>query len=100
MLFRRSPLEPGLLPQWGPATLLGIVFVAVAIAMVFKDPGSPIVLRGAVVHPRNFGHFLFNRYWLAVEIVSLLLLVALVAIIQLGKMRGADDDEAEREEHQ
>ena len=96
MLFQRSPRELGLLPEWGPATLLGVVFLAVAVAMVFKDPGSGIVLQGAVVQPRDFGHFLFDRYWLAIEIVSILLLVALVAIIQLGKRREADDDETER----
>jgi len=96
MMFQRFPLEPGLLPQWGPAALLGVVFLAVAVAMVSKDPGSGIVLQGAVVQPRDFGHFLFDRYWLAVEIVSILLLVSLVAIIQLGKRRGAGDDEAER----
>ena len=94
MLFQRSPQELGLLSEWGPATLLGVVFLAVAVAMVFKDPGSGVVLQGAVVEPRDFGHFLFDRYWLAVEIVSILLFVALVAIIQLGKRKGASGDEA------
>jgi len=87
MLFQRSPRELGLLSEWGPATLLGVVFLAVAVSMVFKDPGSGIVLQGAVAEPRDFGYFLFDRYWLAVEIVSILLLVVLVAIIQLGKKR-------------
>jgi NADH-quinone oxidoreductase subunit J len=96
MLFKQSPRELGLVPQWGPATLLGVVFLTVAVAMVFKDPGSGIVLQGAVAHPRNFGRFLFDRYWLAVEIASILLLVALVAIIQIGKRREAGDDEVER----
>jgi NADH-quinone oxidoreductase subunit J len=96
MLFQRSPRELGLLPQWGPATLLGAVFLAIAVAMVFKDPGSGIVLQGADAQPRDFGHFLFDRYWLAVEIVSILLLVALMAIIQVGKRSGAGNDEAKR----
>jgi hypothetical protein len=64
--------------------------------MVFRDPGSGIVLQGAVAQPRDFGRFLFDRYWLAVEIVSILFLVVLVAIIQLGKRKEAGDDEAER----
>jgi NADH-quinone oxidoreductase subunit J len=93
MMFQRSPREIGLLSEWGPATLLGVVFLAVAVAMVFKDPGSGIVLQGAFVQPADFGHFLFDRYWLAVEIVSILLLVALVAIVQLGKKREASSDE-------
>jgi NADH-quinone oxidoreductase subunit J len=103
MLFQQSSRELGLLSEWGPATLLGIVFLAVTVAMVFKDPGSRIALQSARAQPRDFGLFLFERYWLAVEIVSLLFLVALVAIIQLGKRRGAAADEAEamvKEGHQ
>ena len=96
MMFQRSPRELRLLSEWGPATLLGVVFLAVAAAMVFKDPGSGIVLQGAVAQPHDFGRFLFDRYWLAVEIVSILLLVALVAIIQLSKRRGAGGTAAER----
>ena len=92
MLFRRSPRELKMLSEWGPATLLGVVFLAVAVAMVFKDPNSGIVLRSAVAQPGDFGRFLFERYWLAVEIVSILLLVALVAIIQVGR-RGSDGEE-------
>jgi len=95
MLFRLSPREFGLLSEWGPATLLGVVFLAVAVAMVFKDPGSGIVLQGAVAQPRDFGRFLFDRYWLAVEIVSILLFVALVAILQLSKIRERGGDEGE-----
>jgi NADH-quinone oxidoreductase subunit J len=94
MLFQQSPRERRLLSEWGPATLLGVVFLAVAVAMVFKDPGSEIVLKGAVAQPRDFGRFLFDRYWLAIEIVSILLLVALVAIIHLAKRR--DHEEIER----
>ena len=96
MLLQRSPRELKLLSEWGPASLLGVVFLAVAVAMVFKDPGSGIFLQGAVAQPRDFGRFLFDKYWLAVEIVSLLFLVALVAIIQLAKKREADGGENEK----
>ncbi len=96
MLFQRSSPELGLLSEWGPATLLGVIFLTVAVATVSKDPGSGIVLQGAIVQPRDFGHFLFDKYWLAVEIVSILLLVALVAIIHLGKRRETGGDEAEK----
>ena len=95
MLLQRSPRELRLLSEWGPAVLLGIIFLTVAVATVFKDPGSKIVLQGAVAQPRDFGRFLFDRYWLAVEIVSILFLVALVAILHLGKKREADGDEDE-----
>jgi len=95
MLLQRSPRELRLLSEWGPAVLLGIIFLAVAVATVFKDPGNRIVLQGAVAQPRDFGRFLFDRYWLAVEIISILFLVALVAILHLGKKREADGDEDE-----
>ncbi len=91
MLFQRSVHERGPLPDWGPATLLGIVFFTVAAGAVFKDPGSRIVLQGAMAQPADFGQFLFERYWLAIEIVSILLLVALVAILQVGRRSKAGD---------
>jgi NADH-quinone oxidoreductase subunit J len=97
MFFQRSSRELGPLPEWGPAVLLGVVFLSVAATMVWKDPGSGTVLQSAAAKPGDFGHFLFDRYWLAVEIVSVLLVVALVAVIQLGKRRAAVGGEAERE---
>ncbi len=93
MMFRRSSQELALRPQWGPATLLGVVFLAVAAAMVCKDPGSGTLLRTAIAQPRDFGYFLFDRYWLAVEIASILLLVALVAVLQIGKRRATDGED-------
>jgi len=98
MMFQQSLRETGLMPQWGHAALLGVVFLAVTVAVVFKDPGSAMVLKGAAVQPKDFGRFLFDRYWLAVEIVSILLLVALVAILQIAKRRGAAGDEGEKRE--
>jgi NADH-quinone oxidoreductase subunit J len=96
MMFQRSTREVGLVPQWGHATLLGAVFLAVAVATVFKDPSSRIVLQGAVAQPKDFGRFLFDRYWLAVEIISILLLIALVTIIQLAKRKGTGGKEIEK----
>jgi len=82
--------------EWGPAVLLGAVFLTLAVAIVFKDPGSGKVLQGAVVQPRDLGRFLFDRYWMPIEIVSILFLVVLVVIIQLGKRKGSAGEEAER----
>jgi NADH-quinone oxidoreductase subunit J len=95
MLLQRSPHDLRLLSEWGPAAFLGAIFFAVAVAMVFKDDGSGIMLQGAVAQPRDFGRFLFDKYWPAVEIVSILFLVALVAILHLSKRREADGDEDE-----
>jgi NADH-quinone oxidoreductase subunit J len=99
MLLQRSPRELRLLSEWGPAALLGVIFLAVVASMVFKDDGSGIVLQGAVAQPRQFGRFLFDRYWLAVEIVSILFLVALVAILHLGKRRDTEETEKSPSPH-
>ena len=96
MLFQRSPRELGLLPQWGQATLLGIIFLAVVVADGLQGSRQRDVLQGAVAQPKDFARFLFDRYWLAVEIVSILFLVALVAIIQLGKGRERGTEESEK----
>jgi NADH-quinone oxidoreductase subunit J len=93
MLVKHSPRELGLMPQWGHAVLLGVIFLTVLLAMVFKDPGSGIVLKGAVAQPKEFGRFLFDRYWLAIEIVSILLLVALVTTLVVAKRRGTAGEE-------
>ena len=74
--------------EWMPAVLLGCIFLALATLLLVGDPSSSITLQSAMAMPREFGRFLFQRYWLAVEIVSLLLLIALVAAVQLGRGKG------------
>ncbi len=96
MLLQPSSEELKLHYEWGPPMLLGYVFLALAAAIVFSDPGSGKVLQGAVVQPRDLGRFLFDRYWMSIEVVSVLFLVVLVAIIQLGKRKGSAGEEAER----
>jgi NADH-quinone oxidoreductase subunit J len=43
-----------------------------------------------MAEPVSFGLFLFQRYWLAIEIVSLLLLIALIGVLYLGRDMGKD----------
>jgi NADH-quinone oxidoreductase subunit J len=95
MLLQRSPRELAGIPQWGPGVLLGTLFVAVTAGAALQDPGGGVPLQGAVAPPRELGLFLFERYWLAVEMVSILLLVALVAVIQVGRRRGAASSQGE-----
>lgn len=92
MLKVDSVRGPGFsLREWMPAVLLGCIFLVLATLLMAKEPGSGIPLHSAMAMPREFGRFLFERYWLAVEIVSLLLLLALVAAIQLGRGKGEGD---------
>jgi NADH-quinone oxidoreductase subunit J len=73
------------LTDWIPALVLGLLFVAVAALAVFQDPGTQAVLHLAIAMPATFGRFIFDHYWLAVEIISILLLIGLVAAVQLGR---------------
>ena len=43
--------------------------------------------KSAVATPKDFGRFLFTKHWLAIEIASLLLLVALIGALHIGRER-------------
>jgi NADH-quinone oxidoreductase subunit J len=45
-----------------------------------------------MVGPRTFGRYLFQRYWLSIEIISFLLLVALIGALYLGKAQPREGD--------
>jgi NADH-quinone oxidoreductase subunit J len=86
MEMGKSPERPGAyLRQWLPALLLGGVCLAVTLALLLGDSGAGAPLKSASASPLAFGRFLFERYWLSVEIASLLLLVALVGAWYLGR---------------
>jgi NADH-quinone oxidoreductase subunit J len=40
--------------------------------------------------PREFAEYLFARHWLSIEIISVLLLIALVGALHLGKKKGKE----------
>jgi NADH-quinone oxidoreductase subunit J len=68
-----------------PAFFLGLTYFVLALLLVFLDPRSRIPLKMAVATPQALGRFVFERYWLSVEMIYLLLLIGLVAVIQLGR---------------
>ena len=92
MMLRVDPatLRRPSLRHWLPAIVLGLIYVVIAILVVTQDPGSQTILETALVKPRVFGQFLFQKYWLSVEIVSFLLLIALVGALYLGKAFARD----------
>ena len=73
---------------WIPGLLVGLLFFAALWVAVFSDPSAPVPLNLTMVTPKEFGRFVFEQYWLSVEIISLLLLLGLLAAIHLGKERG------------
>ncbi len=73
------------LNQWMPAAIFGLVYIAIGIGLVISEPSSRIRLKTAIADPARFGQFIFEKHWLSIEIVSLLLLVALIGALLLGR---------------
>ena len=74
--------------QWLPMVLTGAVYLVLGAGIVSSAPGSQVTLEIALAKPKVFGEYLFQRHWLVIEIVSLLLLIALVGALYLGRKKG------------
>jgi len=83
---------------WADPAIL-ILTSGAALALLFaRWPKAKEMLPEALLPPRQFGRLLFGQYWLAVELVSLLLFVALVGALYFGgreimtaKVRGKEE---------
>jgi NADH-quinone oxidoreductase subunit J len=73
------------LKQWLPAAIFGMAYIAIGIGVVISEPGSSMTLKTAQAEPGMFGRYIFEKQWLSIEIVSLLLLVALIGALLLGR---------------
>ncbi len=93
MMVKVETFEERLFPiqQWLPIALLGVVYLIIGAVIVSSAPGSQVTLEIALAKPKAFGEYLFQKHWLAIEIVSLLLLIALVGALQLGGKKGKED---------
>jgi NADH-quinone oxidoreductase subunit J len=74
--------------QWTLPGLLGILSLVAAGFIIFSMSDAKFQLMPAMASPGEFGLFLFRNYWFPVEVVSLLLFVALVGALYLGKKDG------------
>ncbi|MCE5334853.1 MAG: NADH-quinone oxidoreductase subunit J [Desulfobacteraceae bacterium] len=74
--------------QWIFPSLLGLASIVSAGVLLFSSPASETGLIAATASPASFGRYLFDKYWLPIEIVSLLLFVALVGALYLGTHKG------------
>jgi NADH-quinone oxidoreductase subunit J len=81
------------LSQWLPAAGFGLIYLTVGALMVFATPGNEIILETALATPMEFARYVFQRHWLSIEVVSLLLLVALIGAFLLGKRKGKNEAE-------
>ena len=87
MMLKVEGLEEHFFPlrQWLPAAGMGLIFLAVGLLTILNDTDGRIMLQTAVAEPREFGQYLFQNHWLAIEIVSLLLLIAVIGVLYLGR---------------
>lgn len=61
-----------------------IYFLACILLMHFSAPWLKLPMRLAAASPAFFGQYVFEHLWMAVELASLLLLVALIGALHLG----------------
>ena len=87
MMLREGQFKEEMFPlgQWLPAAAMAAVYIFVGAVLVYSDPTGREVLVSAVATPQAFGRYVFENHWLAIELVSLLLLIALVGALYLGK---------------
>jgi NADH-quinone oxidoreductase subunit J len=82
------------LRQWAPAVGLSAVSAAIMVFLLWQEPANQTVLPLAMASPQNFGRFVYQRYWFAVEIASFLLFVALVGAYYLGRREPGSEDQS------
>ena len=93
IMVKAETSEKWLFPiqQWLPIALIAVVYFIIGAVIVSSAPGSRFMLEVALAKPKAFGEYLFQRHWLAIEIVSLLLLIALVGALYLGRKKFEED---------
>jgi NADH-quinone oxidoreductase subunit J len=83
--FEKMPFETGRSRYYLAAlATCGLYFFLCVVSSLVLAPEDTAGIPAAMANPGVFGHFLFHRHWLSIEIVSLLLLIALIGVLQLG----------------
>ena len=91
MMLEVKPKDRTLGPflrQWVPALVLSGISLIVMTVFLLLTAGGRGPLPLVTASPLEFGRFLFQKYWLGVEIASFLLFVALVGALYLGRSDG------------
>ena len=70
--------------RWAPVAGVGAVSVLVGGLLLTRDASPDSRLTHTMVSPADFGRYLIERHWLLVEVISIMLLVALVGALYLG----------------
>jgi NADH-quinone oxidoreductase subunit J len=71
--------------QWLPAGVLCLVLLVAFTALLAAGPSAAQPMSLASTSPLDLGVYVFQRYWLAVEVVSFLLFAALAGALYLGR---------------
>ena len=95
MMLRVESPEERLFPprQILPAVLLAAAYAVIGGLLLLNDPSAAAPLAEARTEPAVFGRYLFTQSWLAVEITSLLLLVAMIGALLAGKRPAGEGGE-------
>ena len=89
IMMIRVEKQPGMfLPvgQLVPAALIGVGLVGASFILLTTNVSGHKMLPAGSVPPKVFGVFLFQNHWLTIEIASMLLLVALVGALLIGRL--------------
>jgi NADH-quinone oxidoreductase subunit J len=71
--------------SWIPAFCAGFISLVLLAVILWTGPDHGFPLKPAMAAPGTLGSILFRKFWLSVEVVSLLLFVALVGALYLAK---------------
>lgn len=85
MMLKDAGLEQHLFPVRQGLPALGICFLFLILGSFLAISSDDTMLEAAIAEPLRFGMYLFQAHWLSIEIASMLLLIALVGALHLGK---------------
>ena len=87
MMLKVETVAERLFPlrQWLPAAFFGVLYLFLGLGIVITDPINYRALKTARAEPAVFGQYIFQNHWLSIEIVSLLLLVAVIGALLLAR---------------
>ncbi len=94
MMLKVEGLEERFYPmeQCLPTAIIAVLYLVAGLALMRSEISADAALTPAVALPKAFAIYLFRNTYLAVEIVSLLLLVVLMAALLIGKKESSQSE--------
>jgi NADH-quinone oxidoreductase subunit J len=82
---RRAKKRKFSLRPWGFAVFFSALSLLLLTVLMWAGPDHGLPLKPAMAPLLGFGAYIFREFWFPVEVVSLLLFVALVGALYLGR---------------